>query len=189
MNELIYFVGPPGVGKSTTMRELTARCTRERVSRPFSYDVLTCPDEGRAIELGARREGGFSGTDALAMNVQPRVVEWLREREYPLVLGEGDRLGNAKFLSAASAAGWRVRVVALTLPFEQLDARCEERGSTQKLSWRRGRQTKVWNLVAWARAQTNVDVYEVSTARPLADVLAAINFLVPPVRRVTGVEA
>jgi len=187
VNELIYFVGPPGVGKSTLMAGLTAACARQSVAHPFAYDVLTLPRAGgRAVELGVRR-GAFSGTDALAMNVQPRVLSWLMEGDYQLVLGEGDRLGNRKFLDSVLHLDWRVHLVALTLPLADLDMRCLARGSHQSSSWRQGRQTKVWNLAEWARQQQAarrfIDVYELSTAASRPSVLSALQLMIPTLRR------
>jgi ribose 1,5-bisphosphokinase PhnN len=186
MGEMIYVVGAPGVGKSTTVDALTMRCYRRPVAHPFSYDVLSLPNAGgMAVELGMRRMSAFSGTDALAMNVQPKVLSWLAEGNYQLVIGEGDRLGNAKFFDAALHLGWKVTLIALTLPQEILDRRHAYRGAVQNPSWRRGRQTKVWNLVAWAREQQerDISVVELSVHRPTAEVVEALRLLVPTLRR------
>lgn len=180
-------VGAPGVGKSTTMDALTIRCHRQQVARPFAYDVLTLPNAGgRAVELGMRRMSAFSGTDALAMNVQPKVLSWLAMGEYRLVLGEGDRLGNRKFLEAAMDLGWSVRLIALTLPDEELARRHAARGATQNESWRRGRLTKVWNLVAWAREVSParlITVYELSAVGSTQQTVEALRLLIPTLRR------
>lgn len=152
---LVYLIGAPGAGKTTLMHTLIQQCQTFRALRPFGFTVLACPDGSEAAMLGVQREGGFAGTDALSMSVQPRAEEWMRTAPYELVLGEGDRLGNVKFMAAMLNIGWRVNVVHLVAPPELLDARCAERGSNQSVGWRAGRATKVRRLGEWAQTNTH----------------------------------
>jgi ribose 1,5-bisphosphokinase PhnN len=142
---LVYLSGPPAVGKSTLMRELTAGCLRDQRDSPFAHDLLLADGRAVGVELGRRRET-FSGTDALGMSVNPRACAWITRRPVPLVLAEGDRLANTTFLSAASAAGYTVTLVNLTADPATLAARAQERGSRQNPSWVRGRVTKAARL-------------------------------------------
>jgi|GEM_PF-2949025 len=150
--ELVYLAGPPGVGKSTLMQELTRRLEGTVVSDPFAHTYWTYPDGTlQAIELGWRRPT-FAGTDTLSMRVQPAVVEWLGLQEYPLILGEGDRLANRNFLHAAAGRGYHITLVVLRAPQDVLDERRDERGSHQNGAWMKGRATKVERLHAYAQA-------------------------------------
>lgn len=181
--EMFYLIGPPGVGKTAVMDQLLRRTVRHPVTRPFAHTMLPRLDGGYAIELGTVRPGGFSGTDSLAMNVQPQVERWLPESGYQLVLGEGDRLGNIKFLTAVLALGWTVHLAALSAPAEILAARRRGRDSHQNPAWMAGRQTKVNNIVAWGRRQEGwageLNVFELDATRPPAATADALRFLVP----------
>jgi hypothetical protein len=155
--DLVYLIGAPGVGKSTVMAELTEGLPRVPRSEPFAHDWLHERIDGFlkppvAVELGARREA-FSGTDALGMAVNPRACEWIGLAPAPLVLGEGDRLANARFLGAAQRAGYAVTLAYLVAGSKTLEQRRAARGSTQSEQWIKGRVTKADNLAARGREE------------------------------------
>lgn len=150
---LVYLVGPPGVGKSSVMAELTAGLHRVPYKDgQLKYDGLykthappqTATPVG--VELGARRDS-FSGTDALGMAVQPHAVEWIGRATCPLVLGEGARLGNAGFLHAARSAGYTLHLVHLSADPHTLAARRFQRGSKQSEVWIRGAETRAQRIM------------------------------------------
>lgn len=157
-DDLVYLIGPPAVGKSTLMRELTRGCQREAEAKPFAHDWLYDPAERGVqltrlgIELG-RRRADFPGTDTLAMNVAPVARQWIATRPNPLILAEGDRLANMAFLLAAQAVGYVVNVVYLHAEPDVLDARSQQRGSAQNAAWRKGRTTKSSNLTTASRTE------------------------------------
>lgn len=150
MKHLTYIIGEPAAGKSTLVAELTRNAMSYVRRQPFGmtvWETLGAPD---VYELGLRR-GDFSGTDALALNVQPRVIEWLREDSPEFVLGEGDRLANAKFFNAAKQLGYELRVVFLQIEEEEALRRrllraLQLRRPEQDHKWVQGRRTKVANL-------------------------------------------
>lgn len=147
MSTLVYVVGVPGAGKSTLLAALTGNAERYPQLKPFAHDVLLRNGRPVGAELGRRREA-FSGTDALAMNVQPKAAQWLTERPYPLILGEGMRLGTIGFLKSAQAAGYAVKLLHLQTPEPVAAARRAQRGSKQDEKWLKAARTRVDNLVA-----------------------------------------
>lgn len=175
MRTLCYLIGVPGAGKSTAMAALLDRWELiEEIKLPFAHRRLRHPDLGEAAELGRHRPGGFSGTDALAMAVQPRVLQWLypghpdRSCPFDLVLGEGDRLGNSSFLEGAMARGWTIRLAILTISPLLAQARRDARGSEQHEPWVRGRQTKVYNMARWAADRpVRISTAMIDASRPV----------------------
>lgn len=179
---LVYFVGPPGVGKSTLMEALTARCTRQGETKPFAHDYLYRDTTPIAIELGKRREA-FSGTDALSMSVQPKAVEWLSSNKKPLVLGEGARLGTYGFLTAAKAAGYDVTLVHLTAPEEALEARRRKRGSNQKATWVKGATSRAKRI--FEQMAMDADRVLLAASHPVPTLVHTMITAVPELRTLT----
>lgn len=186
--ELLLIIGAPGAGKSTLMAKLTDSCSRTPVAAPVGHDVLRplIPVDGwSAAEIGRRRDG-HAGTDALSMSVQPRVVQWLATHPHHLLLAEGDRLANLRFVAEANRAGYYVTLIYLDAPGHVLDARCHARGTTQDARWRAGRATKVRRLAEHAAA-AGVPVYRfpATAAVPTLAIAArtrmpVLRYLVPP---------
>jgi ABC-type dipeptide/oligopeptide/nickel transport system ATPase component len=147
---LLYIVGEPASGKSTVVEAMTAGIPANEVE----YGLLrwrTLETEPKVIELGMRRDS-FSGTDALAMNVQPDMVRWLANGPGSHVLAEGDRLANLKFFIALKDAGWRFHVACVEASPLTLAQRRNSRAfllgvPEQSDTWVKGRQTKLRNLM------------------------------------------
>ncbi len=148
MKSLVYLVGPPGVGKSTVMAALTEKCGRAPMRHgQVKYDALYRDPAGVVgVELGCRREM-FSGTDALGMAVNPHAVDWITSTDERMVLGEGARLANARFLRAAVSAGFAVHLVHLSADPGTLGERRSARGSSQSPTWVRGAETRARNIM------------------------------------------
>jgi hypothetical protein len=109
------------------------------------------------VQLGALREA-FSGTDALAMDVQPKVLAWLGATPHTTVVAEGDRLANSMFFGAVQRLGWALTVACLATPDDLAGMRRAARGSTQHEAWLRGRATKVGRLAQqWVHPRWMLD--------------------------------
>jgi len=164
--DLVYIVGPPGVGKSSVMEALTDECDRlTALHTPVPHDVLLIPNDDDqnvdvAIELGRHRDS-FSGTDALGMSIQPQAVEWIATRPHRLILGEGARLATVGFLHAARSAGYTVHLVHLGAQDARLAERRRGRGSDQSPVWVRGATTRARRIME--RMAMDADLHFVRT--------------------------
>lgn len=155
IEQLLYLVGAPGVGKSTVARELTHHWDKTVVpTGPVPHVRMLHPMSGRllGLELGVPR-ADFPGTDALAMDIGPRALKWLGSACCPFVLGEGSRLATRPFLGGMAQAGVRVTLVRLTADEELLTERWRARGSKQNPSWRKGAATRAERVSTWFRGQ------------------------------------
>ena len=144
-----YLIGVPGAGKSTALASAIEQLdwgNPEPRSKPFAHSHY---ETGDAVVLG-RHDAPFPGTDTLSLGVNPRAIDFLHSTGASLIVGEGDRLANAKFLRAAADAGG-VLLVLLDLPparaYERMLDRADRLGvAPQKEPWWNGRYTKTQNL-------------------------------------------
>lgn len=147
---LLYVIGEPGVGKSTTIAFLLNGLQKiEAYDETVPYVVRSNFGKEVCITLGKDRDD-FPGTDTLKMNILPEACEWIKtvspERT---VIGEGDRLAHPRFWNAAKEAGHQVRVVALITQDPGTAAkRRKARGSNQDASWLKSRGTRVDRLIS-----------------------------------------
>lgn len=164
---MIYLTGEPGAGKSTLMRRLTAPFERIVIGTdeaPVAHDQLirSLPEDMIEIvgaEIGKQREQ-FGGTDALPSPVIEKAIPWLHTAPYRLLLAEGARLSNRRFLTAAVRAGYAVTLALLDhRQAKQWRAeRGEHIGKIQNETWVRGRQTASRNLAVWAENEDGITV-------------------------------
>jgi hypothetical protein len=190
VNTLLYLSGEPGIGKSALMAELTKRWTRLPVNpgpnAPARDWLLS--DGARlssivAVELGKRRDS-FSGTDALPQTAILAAEAYLRSgqaaEETSLLLAEGARLANRRFLTAARDSGWRVilaHLVGARAASVRRSARADALGvPEQNPSWVKGRRTAAANLAndasSWGCTVIGLDAED--PPETLAAVLAPI---------------
>lgn len=189
MSCALYLLGGPGIGKSTVMRALLEgwepgeyeRLTeREFFGHYLSHEIL-----GRGLYLGKIRPA-FPGTDALSLAVQPHAVGWLDTFPSGLswVFGEGDRLGNAKFLIGLGRRT-RLTVVNLVGSPDLMTQRRASREDTTALRHRKrksdeqnatfcaGRVTKSANAAA-ACVEAGVKVVTIDASNDLPDIVTEI---------------
>jgi ribose 1,5-bisphosphokinase PhnN len=138
----VYIIGVPGSGKSTLMAELTKGHTVMEFSKPIAHRWI---GDGLAMELGRKRDS-FSGTDALALNVQPEAMRFVEQHPARLILAEGDRLANDKFFQKIVDSGYDFQLVWVNVRPEVAEERRALRGSNQNATWLKGRQSKVFGL-------------------------------------------
>ena len=149
MTATCYLVGVPGAGKSTAVAgaiSLHGWGKPDVRAQPFAHAWY----EGARAALLGKQGVTFPGTDTLSLGVNPRAVEFVRTTGAELVVGEGDRLANRRFLCAAADAGGAV-LVAFDLPavtaFQRMLDRADALGvAPQQESWWNGRATKTENL-------------------------------------------
>jgi ribose 1,5-bisphosphokinase PhnN len=155
-NALLYLMGYPGSGK-TTLLSAALDGVEQRIIKPAKGD----PAPPRTLYPGGVQlgysEGLFGGTDRLAMNIQPRVLDWLQSTHHHRVVAEGDRLCNPSFFAAVIQMGWRLSVVHLDTPLHIAAARRDSRGTRQNRSWVAGRITKISRLQGWVDAGWRLD--------------------------------
>lgn len=180
---LVYLSGEPGAGKTTLMRELTGRWRATQHDPDARGPARLMYDTAGgvvAVELGRRRES-FSGTDALPSSVIASAVGYLSEPEAPLILAEGARLANLRFLNAALDAGHRVVLAHLTNPAIAASRRTRRAVllgvPEQNPSWVKGRRTAAANLAERAPAAATVVVLDAGDAPALQR--AVLTELVP----------
>jgi len=139
---LFYVIGYPASGKTTAL----TNAINSRVSclhlKPFKHTHY----ENGFIQIGAERNY-FGGTDSLALNAQPKVIEGLSSATDGVYLGEGDRLANIKFFTAVSEAGLGLQIINIDVPEIEAEYRAYRRGHQFNPRWFKGRLTKIKNLV------------------------------------------
>lgn len=151
-NRLVYLVGQPGAGKSQLMAKLTEGLVRLPFEPPevlVAHDLLVDKVTGAEVgaEIGKRREL-FAGTDALPSSVIDKAIPWLSVAPYGLLLAEGARLANKRFLYAALNAGYQVTLALLDHPDADTwrKRRAKAIGREQNPSWVKGRLSASRNL-------------------------------------------
>jgi hypothetical protein len=152
----LYVIGPPGSGKSTTLSaalSLAGLLPNASTDQPFAMTLHNTLEGTRPTWVLGRPGAVFAGTDALAMNVAPRVREWLLGASPAAVVAEGDRLANPSTLDVLWHTCPDGVLAVLDLPpalsWDRMVRRADALGRPpQSEAWWKGRVTKVANLAS-----------------------------------------
>lgn len=151
---VVAIIGEPGTGKSTIVRKIIEGMPL----LPFKEGLLrgVWSKSMNLYVFGSYDpDEKFPGTDRLSMAVQPdasRFLEFVRTTN-PLILFEGDRLGNAKFLEFCQMIA-DVKLFHISAEPAAKNERRRFRGDTMKESFLKGRVTKIANLITDFEHQT-----------------------------------
>jgi shikimate kinase len=176
----IYIIGAPGSGKSTAVKRALELVYWGQPTQRL--EPIPHVDYGAGcIQLGKVRDTGFSGTDALGMGINPRAIEFIKSRPAAVIIGEGDRLANAAFLTAADQAGV-LTLVWLDVAPEVARERAQQRAlllgtKEQTESWWKGRYTKTARLAGgWPHIRIDATQPAEHVAQDLADLLPSTRY-------------
>lgn len=149
---IIGLGGAPGAGKTTLTKELMKTFGEHQLIKCRSVRLQWHPASNVCI-LGVYDDAKvFSGTDAMPMSIQPKVMEFVKIM--PLLFNnktnlffEGDRLFNGKFFDWLITQKNEFALFILQAPEQVLEQRYKDRGSEQNPAWLKGRHTKYAKLV------------------------------------------
>jgi hypothetical protein len=143
-----YYIGRPGVGKSTLMREIMSKLGESELVKE-GLVVYHKFEKEKTLVLGIYDDHVFSGTDRWSKGVGPKFREWLASmaQTHPdwTILGEGERLSNNPNLDAMFEFG-DMELFLVTVDNEELARRHAARGEAQSESWQKGMATRIVNL-------------------------------------------
>jgi hypothetical protein len=150
--KIVYYIGCPGVGKTTRMREIIAEFRKVEQDEFVKEGLVTYHKfaKQKVIVLGRYDDGTFAGTDTWSKGVGPKFREWLTAalEMYSdwVIYGEGERLSNQPNMDAMFNEKIGMKLVCLEVSEKELERRRAARNNTQNESWMKGMRTRIANL-------------------------------------------
>ena len=146
-----FYIGQPGTGKTTLMREKLAKLRKVEQDELVADGMVKYHkfEKQKVLVLGIYDESTFSGCDKLAKSVGPKFREWLINNAetyegWELVM-EGERFMNKPSLDSLFQQE-SMKLVCLKVSEEELVRRREARNNTQSSTWLKGMTTRVANV-------------------------------------------
>lgn len=143
MAKVIYIAGVPASGKSAIVESFVSRLQDNDNPEPRRFGKLRGNRFGHVHVLGIYDGSVFGGTDKLSMTVINDAISYcLSLGENDVVIAEGDRLFNARFLCATSAI-----VIMIDAHDKILKERHRQRGDQQREAFLKRCRSKVENMI------------------------------------------
>lgn len=161
--KVIVIAGEPATGKTTLVQKTF---NPQGLPKTFKFGRLRGHTDGRIFVGGVYDGSLFQGTDKLSMAVQPDAVDFVRNQPEGVLVMEGDRVANPKFLSALDGLKCECHLVFLRAPDTLLHERHQSRGDKQNPRWLKSRATKNENLLRAAKTMPHVNVIELVNETP-----------------------
>jgi len=141
MGIVVFVVGAPGAGKTTLVRELLEPNSALIASPKWTVGPTVCA-------AGHYVGGKFDGADTVPYNgVQAALAFWeQRLASRSVTILDGDRFSFAGAHAFFLERGVRVACVYLDTKPETIQARRQQRGTTQNATWIKGRVSKATNF-------------------------------------------
>ena len=141
--KVLFLAGVPASGKSTIFRKIREKHFTEPTE--FTHGAAKGITQGKLAMLGVFDGSNFEGTDRLSMTVINDAIAYVKTLDEDegkhVLLVEGDRLFNARFLRETRAA-----LILIDAAPEVLEARHRKRGDDQTPAFLKGRRSKVENF-------------------------------------------
>jgi hypothetical protein len=148
---VVFFVGEPGTGKTTRMREILAEYRKVEgdemvVDGPVKYHRF---NRQKVLVLGIYDDSTFAGCDKLSKSCGPTFRQWLidnedKYRDWGMFM-EGERFMNDKTLPTLFEQE-SMKLVCLKVSEAELERRRVARNNTQNEKWLKGMKTRVANV-------------------------------------------
>lgn len=182
MKLIIGIGGEPATGKSTLMRKLLSKLSLS--SEVVAYKkIFKYHTDGFIHVAGIYSDDAhsFSGTDRLAMNVQPEATEFVQNEDGILIF-EGDRLFNSSFMTACTEACPNTHAFVLRVSQSIINQRHIDRNDTQDQKFLKSRKTKIENIISsYAMSEHGLELCNNETESDQSKILDEISLLISKV--------
>lgn len=147
MNTIIALGGEPATGKSTLTKKLMKGFGMPKTTAEPYQKILRFHQKDNLYFFGVYDDDAqvFSGTDRLAMNVQPVAVDFVKNLKNSVVFFEGDRLFSNSFLEVCADHA-DLKIIFLKANHEVLSQRHVDRQDNQPEQFLKAKKTKLNNI-------------------------------------------